>query len=216
MNKITRKQAKESGLKRYFTCLPCKSGHTSERFTVSGNCVECNKLKCSKWQKDNRKSRSKYYKEWYHRDLDKRRRVLRERRKNPEILAVHNERNAEWRRNNPDYFREWSKNNPDKSKSCQKASKNRRRALERNAEGCHSPEDIRRIYSLQNGKCAYCKRELDYIYQLDHIVPLSKGGSNYPNNIQLLCDTIDGSLSCNQKKRDKDPIVFAQSLGLLL
>lgn len=37
---ITKQQAKELGLKRYFTGLPCKNGHISER-TTSGNCIEC-------------------------------------------------------------------------------------------------------------------------------------------------------------------------------
>jgi len=38
---ISRKQAKEQGLKHYFTGKPCKFGHVSTRFTVSRSCVEC-------------------------------------------------------------------------------------------------------------------------------------------------------------------------------
>lgn len=38
---ITKKEASERGLKRYFTGTPCKRGHTCERFVGDGNCLEC-------------------------------------------------------------------------------------------------------------------------------------------------------------------------------
>jgi len=41
---ITRKDALEKKLKRYFTGKPCKHGHTSERRTHNGECLECLKL----------------------------------------------------------------------------------------------------------------------------------------------------------------------------
>jgi len=40
MEVITRKQAKEQGLKHYFTGKPCKHGHIAKRVTAGG-CVEC-------------------------------------------------------------------------------------------------------------------------------------------------------------------------------
>ncbi len=40
---ISRKEAKEQGLKRYFTGKPCKHGHISERY-IGGSCVECMRL----------------------------------------------------------------------------------------------------------------------------------------------------------------------------
>lgn len=38
---ITRKEAVERGLKRYFTGKPCKHGHVSERAVVNHTCLEC-------------------------------------------------------------------------------------------------------------------------------------------------------------------------------
>ena len=38
---VTREQADKQGLKRYFTGLPCKNGHLSERKITSGDCLEC-------------------------------------------------------------------------------------------------------------------------------------------------------------------------------
>ena len=38
---ITRKEAKEQGLKKYFTGKPCKHGHISERRVDSRGCIAC-------------------------------------------------------------------------------------------------------------------------------------------------------------------------------
>jgi predicted nucleic acid-binding Zn-ribbon protein len=39
--KISREEAREKGLKRFFTGEPCKQGHISERQVSSGECIEC-------------------------------------------------------------------------------------------------------------------------------------------------------------------------------
>jgi len=70
MKIITRKEAKEQGLKRYFTGKPCKHGHVSERLTYGG-CIECkvqyridNKVEIAnrnvQYQKDNREKVTQY------------------------------------------------------------------------------------------------------------------------------------------------------------
>lgn len=85
-----------------------------------------------------------------------------------------------------------------------------RRAREKAAEGSHTAADIRRIYALQKGRCACCGVSVGKKYHVDHIIPLIKGGSNWPSNLQIACPM------CNVKKRDKDPVTFMQSLGRLL
>ena len=42
---VTRKEARESGLKRYFTGKPCPQGHLSERYTATAECLECNRVR---------------------------------------------------------------------------------------------------------------------------------------------------------------------------
>ena len=57
------------------------------------------------------------------------------------------------------------------------------------------PEDVRiAVWRRDQGKCVQCdsNERLEY----DHIIPVSKGGSNTVRNIQLLCET------CNRKKSD--------------
>ena len=45
---MERKEAAELGLTTYNTGRPCKHGHAPIRSTVSGNCVECNRIGASK------------------------------------------------------------------------------------------------------------------------------------------------------------------------
>jgi 5-methylcytosine-specific restriction endonuclease McrA len=85
----------------------------------------------------------------------------------------------------------------------------RARALE--AGGEFTAEDIRKLYALQRGRCIYCRKRLPIRkMQPDHIKPLARGGSNGPENIQLVCGP------CNQRKHATDPFVFARKLGRLL
>ena len=41
MDVITQAQAEAQGLKRYFTGVPCLSGHLAERYVRGRGCVEC-------------------------------------------------------------------------------------------------------------------------------------------------------------------------------
>lgn len=82
----------------------------------------------------------------------------------------------------------------------------RRRARRAGAEGHHTKEQVDALRKLQNGECAICGQEKKLTK--DHIIPLSKGGSDWINNIQLVCQ------SCNSSKRDKTPEEFAASRGM--
>ena len=45
----------------------------------------------------------------------------------------------------------------------------------------------KRVAANQKWRCASCKRLLDETYELDHIKPLFKGGTNLETNLQALC-----------------------------
>jgi hypothetical protein len=49
-----REQAKQNGLKHYFTGLACKNGHIDKRQTSDGTCMACSREKSEKWTKLNR------------------------------------------------------------------------------------------------------------------------------------------------------------------
>jgi len=101
--------------------------------------------------------------------------------------------------------KKWKKENPIK----QKAYRHKRRAAKSLGEN-FTNLDVERILKLQKGKCAYCRTLIKSRYHIDHIIPLSVGGSNSKKNIQGLCP------SCNLQKHAKDPILFMQSRGYLL
>jgi len=90
------------------------------------------------------------------------------------------------------------------------AHSHNRRARIRAAEGSHTGKEIKALFSKQGGKCPYCRASLKAQYHVDHIVAIRNGGSNWISNIQLLCPT------CNLRKNARDPVEFAQSLGMLL
>ncbi|HBV5156024.1 TPA: hypothetical protein MD021_002176 [Klebsiella oxytoca] len=42
MKRITQREALELGLTRFYTGKKCIHGHDSQRYTISGECVQCN------------------------------------------------------------------------------------------------------------------------------------------------------------------------------
>ena len=49
----TREEARQAGLKAYFTGLLCKQGHIAKRWTATGNCSECQRIRTENWTKNN-------------------------------------------------------------------------------------------------------------------------------------------------------------------
>lgn len=114
----------------------------------------------------------------------------------PEYRQAHNERNAKWREENRTKANalktEWRRKNP-RSHAAHEA---KRRAAKKNCEGSHTARDVEVIFKRQGGKCAYCQRTVNE-YHVDHVMPLSRGGSNGPENLAIACPT------CNLKKNNK-------------
>jgi hypothetical protein len=73
-----------------------------------------------------------------------------------------------------------------------------RRALRRNAEGSFTLDEWEDLKRANGYKCLSCGGEEPSVrLTRDHIIPLSKGGTNFISNIQPLC------LSCNSRKYNK-------------
>lgn len=77
----------------------------------------------------------------------------------------------------------------------------KRRAIMASIEGSYTTNDLQRLYDDQNGQCAYCGIRLFWDIpgdiHIDHIQPITRGGSNNADNLAITC------AHCNLSKHDK-------------
>jgi 5-methylcytosine-specific restriction endonuclease McrA len=222
---ITVAEARAAGLKRYFTGKPCPYGHISERRTSNWKCIECGLEEFREWSKSNpekvrektKKWRdanpdwvSQYQRSWERRNADRIRdqRKIRELPRLSEIQAYrrayyeshkshYRAQSREWQRKNKEKVKlsnyRWRERNPEAFR----AITQRRRAKKSKAEGSYTARDLIALFKSQKGLCNGCLKSLPKSYHVDHIMPLCRGGSNWPSNLQLLCQ------SCNSSKGTK-------------
>jgi len=163
-------------------------------------------------EEHNERARQYYYK---NREVNIAR-AKRWKKENPEkrkewLERVGYQQRKEWEAENKEKLKEYQKRYRTENKDAKYASINKRRALKKGSAGQYTAEDAKAILLAQGNKCANCKADLRKVPRhIDHIIPLSKRGTNDKTNIQWLCQT------CNLKKKDKDPIQFAQEQGRLL
>lgn len=74
-----------------------------------------------------------------------------------------------------------------------------------------SKDEKMQIYAKYNGKCAICGKHIRFnSMTADHIIPLSKGGTDKTENLQLSCK------QCNQFKDNYMPLEFFKRNWALL
>jgi 5-methylcytosine-specific restriction endonuclease McrA len=145
-------------------------------------------------------------------------RVKKWRRENPELVKERRKQTylkkreqniidaIEWGRNNKDKRiiakNKWRAKNKELTNHYTKSYIYRRKG----AEGSHSLEQYKAKLEAYQGMCAYCG--VNKADTKDHVLPLSKGGSNNIDNIVPAC------LSCNSSKRDKSVLLWKSKLQI--
>lgn len=109
-------------------------------------------------------------------------------REDPEVRERMNERERTRYANSP------------KMKEQARNKVNNRVARKKSALGTHTIQEIQDQHKRQKGKCYYCHQDVKWgKHHVDHVVPLSRGGSNDISNLVIAC------ASCNLSKSDKLP-----------
>lgn len=159
-------------------CLKCG---TSDRYS-NGRCKKCRLGASSRWKKANPKKIRTSNARWA--------------KNNPNKV---NARKINWRSINAEKNRciraNWAKNNPDKAI----VYINNRRALKSGNGGRHTSEQWLTLLDSYHGLCVYCFNKAT---TRDHVIPLSKGGTNNIENVVPACRP------CNDSKGKKSLFVW--------
>lgn len=96
-------------------------------------------------------------------------------------------------------YRAWLERNPDKKKQYETVHNQRRRAQVLGNGGNHTGEQLEELFASYAGKCVYCTSDAT---EVDHIVPISKGGTNDIENLVPAC------APCNRRKFNGSLLTF--------
>lgn len=116
------------------------------------------------------------------------------------------ERWRAWYRRNKEkviaYVRAWRRENPDRVAQYER----RRRAARLGTTAAHTLDDVLALFEAYEWRCGYCGS--GGRLTIDHLVPLSRGGSDASDNLMPAC------IGCNSSKHDRSELEFRAETAL--
>jgi hypothetical protein len=191
MDIITRKQAREQGLTRYFTGKPCKNGHIAERFASKGICLECNRAHNTALREDG------YHRDYYAKRMetdegfrqakrnDAKKHYHAVMKHDADRMTRHYERVAAYQQENREVCnrvrRAFNARNPgyDRIYTAAYRAKQKQAVAQLTAV---EMQQIRAIYRLR----AKLSNETGTLFHVDHRIPISRGGLHHPDNLWVI------------------------------
>ena len=206
-------------MSEYKTCTKCKqekplSEFARDKYKKSGfvsQCKECinqrskdirrrerklfSQLSAEQQEAKKTRNRARYQKnkeqllannkKWAKENPDKRKEIDRRYRANNR--EKNRQRMMEYRVKNPNIRKDWAIRNPDKQKLLDQAHSVKRRAVKKHLV---TKQEIQDLYKKP---CVYCGNKSKI--QIDHIIPVSRGGEHRIGNLVSAC------AACNLDKR---------------
>lgn len=202
MQIISREDAIKVGAAKYFTGLPCKHGHISERRVHGRICVDCSKISGKKYRSVNAEKRASYCAEW--REKNEERVCAYRKERWAEVSFIESQKRKADRAANPtkslEYGREWRKKNKDRIRLQAKKSRERNRATFVAATRRYKAAKLNRTPAWLTGEDITLMRQMYRLAQqltaetsikhhVDHIIPLrgkNVSGLHVPSNLRVI------------------------------
>jgi len=187
------KELKEPPVILTKVCTQCKKNKPIDKFNIRADRIDYTGIgkyysECTKCQKKTRKKRNK---EYYAKHQQKRALEARERRaRDPEKANREHREYEQRRREDPERQRHWQ--------IYQNLFAHGRRLQEKEAGGFCTVEQWEQRVKFYGDCCYICERPYysfpESEQTIEHVIPVSKGGTNWPSNLRPACK------ECNLEK----------------
>jgi 5-methylcytosine-specific restriction endonuclease McrA len=179
ISEFTKKKRMSDGLDSW--CKQCNKEY-KQKYRNNPEAYEKEKQKHREWCKRNKEHISNYNKNWNSKNQERKRFLKR---------RWHLKHKEEENKKARERTNQWIKDNPIHAKELNR----RYRIRQLNSEGNHTNEEWQELLKTCGNRCVNCGTKGDLTR--DHIIPLSKGGADYIENIQPLCKSCNSSKGVN-------------------
>ena len=164
-----------------------------DRGKPAARCKDCTNQANAVWKANNKEKKQALDLAWQRNNRERYRNTQREwRDKNPERMPI--------------YRSKWLEENREFAKVAHLTAENKRRARKAATGGSIDTKEWLEKVQGFNDHCAYCLKPLNGLYHMEHMKPLSRGGTHTIDNVVPACP------ACNFKKSSKTLLEFVSQV----